>query len=287
MYHAKISREHRTAFIILCDRSGSMAEECLLGGTLMRKADAVACIINMLLSELINRSRRDDGLKDYFDIAVIRYSGEGVHPLLPAGGKERFAGIDELARQSVPSQPRRLVRTLPGGRTTIVEYDQRQWIAPQATGDTPMCGALAEAAALTTAWCAAPRNRDSFPPIVLNITDGEASDADPGMLLAQAARIRSAATRDGNALLFNIHLAGRDAEAAPQLFPSDRTELPRIRYAELLYDLSSVLPPCYDELILALHPGACPPFRAIGYNCSVEELFNMLTIGTASSSFVI
>ena len=49
MYKAKITREHRTAFIILCDRSGSMAEETRFGGQVMRKAEAVACIINMLL----------------------------------------------------------------------------------------------------------------------------------------------------------------------------------------------------------------------------------------------
>ena len=70
MYKAKITREHRTAFIILCDRSGSMAEETRFGGQVMRKAEAVACIINMLLGELIHRSRRDDGIRDYFDIAV-------------------------------------------------------------------------------------------------------------------------------------------------------------------------------------------------------------------------
>lgn len=69
MYKAKITREHRTAFIILCDRSGSMAEETRFGGQVMRKAEAVACIINMLLGELIHRSRRDDGIRDYFDIA--------------------------------------------------------------------------------------------------------------------------------------------------------------------------------------------------------------------------
>ena len=51
--------------------------------------------------------------------------------------------------------------------------------------------------------------------------------------------------------------------------------------------MSSELPTCYDDLILASRPGACPPFRAVGYNCPVEELFAMLAIGTASSSFVI
>ena len=104
MYKAKITREHRTAFIILCDRSGSMAEETRFGGQVMRKAEAVACIINMLLGELIHRSRRDDGIRDYFDIAVLGYSGSGVQPLLPAGDRERFIGIGDLVRLPAPAQ---------------------------------------------------------------------------------------------------------------------------------------------------------------------------------------
>lgn len=287
MYKAKITREHRTAFIILCDRSGSMAEETRFGGQVMRKAEAVACIINMLLGELIHRSRRDDGIRDYFDIAVLGYSGSGVQPLLPAGDRERFIGIGDLVRLPAPVQQRRMLRTLPGGRRTAVEIGQRQWITPEANGDTPMCRALSAAAVLTGAWCAVPRNRDSFPPIVLNITDGEASDATPQTLLAEAGSIKSVATRDGNVLLFNIHLAGSGTQTSAQCFPSNREELPCIRYADLLYDMSSELPTCYDDLILASRPGACPPFRAVGYNCPVEELFAMLAIGTASSSFVI
>ena len=287
MYKAKITREHRTAFIILCDRSGSMAEETRFGGQVMRKAEAVACIINMLLGELIHRSRRDDGIRDYFDIAVLGYSGSGVQPLLPAGDRERFIGIGDLVRLPAPVQQRRMLRTLPGGRRTAVEIGQRQWITPEANGDPPMCRALSAAAVLTGAWCAVPRNRDSFPPIVLNITDGEASDATPQTLLAEAGSIKSVATRDGNVLLFNIHLAGSGTQTSAQCFPSNREELPCIRYADLLYDMSSELPTCYDDLILASRPGACPPFRAVGYNCPVEELFAMLAIGTASSSFVI
>lgn len=99
-----------------------------------------------------------------------------------------------------------------------------------------------------------PRNRDSFPPIVLNITDGEASDATPQTLLAEAGSIKSVATRDGNVLLFNIHLAGSGTQTSAQCFPSNREELPCIRYADLLYDMSSELPACYDDLILASRP---------------------------------
>lgn len=287
MYKAKITREHRTAFIILCDRSGSMAEETRFGGQVMRKAEAVACIINMLLGELIHRSRRDDGIRDYFDIAVLGYSGCGVQPLLPAGDRERFIGIGDLVRLPAPVQQRRMLRTLPGGRRTAVEIGQRQWITPKRTA-TPPC---AEHCRQPPYWqergVPSPATATNFPPIVLNITDGEASDATPQTLLAEAGSIKSVATRDGNVLLFNIHLAGSGTQTSAQCFPSNREELPCIRYADLLYDMSSELPACYDDLILASRPGACPPFRAVGYNCPVEELFAMLAIGTASSSFVI
>lgn len=284
MYTAKITREHRTAFVILCDRSGSMAEETTLAGQTMRKADAVACIINLLLGELINRSRRDDGIRDYFDIAVLGYGGEAVRPLLPAEG-DRFVRTEELVRMPVATQARHLLRTLPGGGRIPAAIVQRQWILPEASGSTPMCRALDEAAALTGSWCAAPRNRASFPPIVLNITDGEASDAEPQRLLEAAERIKSLATGDGNALLFNIHLAGAGC-GAPLCFPGGTDEVPDLRYARLLYDMSSPLPACYDETVLAARPGACPPFRAVGYNCPVDGLLAMLAVGTASSSFV-
>ena len=121
-----------------------------------------------------------------------------------------------------------------------------------------MCRALSAAAVLAGAWCALPRNRDSFPPIVLNITDGEASDATPQTLLAEAGSIKSVATRDGNVLLFNIHLAGSGTQTSAQCFPSNREELPCIRYADLLYDMSSELPACYDDLHTRLAPRSLP-----------------------------
>ena len=87
MYTQSITRTHRTAFILLIDGSGSMSEEILFRGRRTTKAEAVASITNALLFELIERARRNDGVRDYYDIAVLTYSGnDEVKSLLPGRG---------------------------------------------------------------------------------------------------------------------------------------------------------------------------------------------------------
>lgn len=75
MYTQSITRSHRTAFILAIDQSGSMAEKLLFRGRQTTKAEAVAEVTNRLLFELIERARRSDEVRDYYDIAVLGYSG--------------------------------------------------------------------------------------------------------------------------------------------------------------------------------------------------------------------
>ena len=49
MYTQSITHNHRTAFILLIDGSGSMTEELRVRGRTMSKAEAVAAITNDLL----------------------------------------------------------------------------------------------------------------------------------------------------------------------------------------------------------------------------------------------
>ena len=76
MYTQSITRSHRTAFILAIDQSGSMAEKLLFRGRQTTKAEAVAEVTNRLLFELIERARRRDEVRDYYDIAVLGYSGD-------------------------------------------------------------------------------------------------------------------------------------------------------------------------------------------------------------------
>ena len=135
---------------------------------------------------------------------------------------------------------------------------------------------------LVEAWCRRPEHRASFPPLVFNITDGEATDCDDAELRAVAGQIKSLRTADGNVLLVNIHIAAGDTPHTV-FFPSAEEASYPNRYAEVLYDCSSPMPEVFNEAIReAKGPGALPPFRGMSFNASAEELITMLNIGSIS-----
>lgn len=283
MYRQPITRLHRTAFVLMIDRSGSMAEELLFCGRRIAKAEAVAEVANRLLFELIQRATRTDGVRDYYDIAAVGYDGNGVCPLLDP--QRWFVSVSELAERQTPLRTVTVERTLPDGERTLHDVTTPCWITPAACGTTPMFEALCRVQELVEGWCALPAHADSFPPVVFNITDGESSDGDEQELRDVCRRIRRAATTDGNVFLIHVHIAtAPDARAV--LFPSEeelRTN--GSRYARLLYDCSSPMPELLHEAIRDLKgPGARPPFRGMCFNCSMAELISVLNIGSISVS---
>ncbi len=281
MYTQSITRSHRTAFVLLIDGSGSMAEEIRFRGKPMTKAEAVASITNGLLFELIERARRNDGVRDYYDIAVMTYSGnDEVYSLLPDGRK--MISVAELAAREAPVRREIIECRMPDGSTALREIPSPAWVSPEAAGQTPMHQALDEACELLAEWCRNPAHAESFPPTVFNITDGEATDCDDDELRAVARRLCSLRTCDGNVLLINIHIAPGDTQQAV-FFPSEEEADYPNRYARLLYDCSSQMPEVFNEAIReAKGPGALPPFRGMSYNASAEQLIAMLNIGSIS-----
>ena len=98
MYTQSITRSHRTAFVLLIDGSGSMAEEILFRGKRTTKAEAVALITNGLLFELMGGSVRNDSMvvvanavEEFLDSLSQRFS------LVPAGTNVDF-DLDFLRR---------------------------------------------------------------------------------------------------------------------------------------------------------------------------------------------
>ncbi|WP_290541283.1 VWA domain-containing protein [Alistipes sp.] len=281
MYTQSITRTHRTAFIIAIDGSGSMAEKIRFRGRQMTKAEAVAAITNGLLFELIERARRSDGVRDYYDIAVIGYSGDNeVYSLLP-GGRELIS-VTELAAGEPPIKTETVEYRLPDGSISLREIPCPTWVEPLAAGQTPMSEALRRVRDIAAAWCADPAHSESFPPIVFNITDGEATDCDDAELSAVAGQLKSICTADGNVLLVNIHIAAGDSPYTV-FFPSAEEASYPNRYAALLYECSSPMPEVFEQAIRqAKGPGALPPFRGMSFNASAEELITMLNIGSIS-----
>lgn len=280
-YTAEISRAAPVAFVFLLDQSASMQDR--FGGSDARgdaapsKAVVLAETVNRLLQALVLRCAKEDGVRDYFHVGVIGY-GERLQPLLvPADDQPSVGGLVPLSH--LAERPLRLdtrVRRVPDGQGGYAEQRRRipVWFDPHARGGTPMCEALALATDAVRTWGDAFPH--AFPPVVLNVTDGEATDGDP---LRAALRLRSYGTDDGEALLFNVHLS--DSDAAPVAFPSSLAELPRGEpFARALYEMSSTLPFSMRGAAEAEGLRPTPDTRGFVYNADPAALVRLLEIGT-------
>lgn len=135
MYTQSITRSHRTAFFLAIDCSGSMAEPIHFRGGCKAKSEVVATIANELLFELIERARRSDGVRDYYDIAVLGYHGDDeVTPLL--ADRAAMHTVCELAAMEPRIRTELLEYRLPDGGISLREIPTPCWVEPRAEGQT-------------------------------------------------------------------------------------------------------------------------------------------------------
>lgn len=275
-YIAEVSRTQPSCFLFLIDRSGSMSDPFSGGAEGKNKADGVADAINRLLQNLVIKCAKSEGVRDYYHVGVIGYGAESG----PAFGGA-LAGLELVPISQVADQPARVeerTKKVDDGAGGLVDQVVKFpiWFDPVAHGGTPMCAALERAHRLMTAWVA--QHPDSYPPIVINITDGEATDGDPR---PNAELLRGLSTSDGNLLLFNCHLSG--AAGTPVLFPETAAGLPD-PYAEQLFEMSSPLPSRLREAAQSegFAVGAQP--RGFAFNADLVELIRFLDIGTRPSN---
>ena len=162
------------------------------------------------------------------------------------------------------------------GNGGLIEVTQSipQWLEPVAAGGTPMCKALSAAAQALESWVR--EHPRSFPPIVINITDGISTDGDP---VPMACDIMNTATSDGSALLFNVHLSS--LAATPIAFPSDEEGLPPDDFfAHQLFRMSSPLPESSRAQAQQLGVPVSEHSRGYVYNSDLTALVQFLDIGT-------
>lgn len=280
MYSQEITRRHRAAIVIAIDQSCSMSGRMVLNGWDLSKAEVVSMVVGRLVDELVMRSHRNGAYRHYYDIALLGYSGESVYSLL--GDEIVFHPITLLAGREVPRTTYALgYKTLHNGLYSFQE-EVSLWVKPCAQGATPMYKMICKVTEIVAEWCAKEENRDSFPPLVFNITDGEASDANYDMLRSAAHRLQGTGTSDGNTLFVNVHISS-DTAHAPILFPNIHEVPLSVHYAHLLMDMSSVMPEQLHPYICECRSGfSKPPYIAMSYNASMSELVAMLNIGSRS-----
>lgn len=274
MYSAQITRTNPTCFVFLVDQSASM-EDVIGSGEGRRKCDVVADALNRLLSELALICAKEEGVRDYFHVSVIGY-GASVGSAL-AG---LLAGRDIVPLSELASSPARLetrAKKVPDGAGGLTEQDVKfpVWVDPVANGGTPMSHALTKAQSVVSGWLS--EHPRCFPPVVLNLTDGESTDGDPAQ---PAWALRQLASSDGETLLFNLHVSS-DGGAAVS-FPSADYSLPN-QYAKTLFTLSSVLPDPMRSYAQQQGIDATSSTRGFVFNADMTSVVQFLDIGTRAT----
>lgn len=274
-YTAEISRLNPSCFVFLIDQSFSMNDP-ILGSENTRKCDSVADAINRLIHNLILKCARGEGIRNFYEVGVIGY-GEEVLPAFSG----KLAGRDIVPISEVAACPARVeerTKEVDDGAGGVVTRKVKMpvWFEPKGKGTTPMGQALELACKLLSDWVAAHQN--SYPPIVINITDGEATDTGP---VPQAEKLRSLTTFDGNVLLFNCHISSKPA--APVIFPDHDGELAD-EFARTLFSVSSILPDSLRQLAANENLVLGPETRGFAFNADLSELIRFLDIGTRSSN---
>lgn len=269
-YSAEISRKNPTCFLFLIDQSASMADPFPAEGG-RTKAEGVADALNRLLQMLTLRCAKPE-IRNYFHVGVLGY-GARVGPALGGTLAERpLVLIRDAAENPLRVEDR--TRKIPDGAGGIVEDTIKfpVWFEPVANGPTPMCLALDQARQIVTDFIS--RVPGGFPPIVLNLTDGEPTDGDPE---PAAQTVRDLATTDGNVLLFNLHISSQ--QASPVLYPQTDAGLPD-EPARRLFRMSSVLPasflPVAREKGFRVNEGS----RGFVFNADLVAVVQFLDIGT-------
>ncbi len=283
MYERSITRDHRTAFVILIDQSASMNDTVKYQGQIMTKATAVAEVTDQIINELIERARRHDRVRDYYDVAICGYSEGSAISLITSEGESPFVSIAELEDMYVGVKSRIVDRIAPNGVRTPYSVTTKSWVKPHACGDSPMYEAYLFGHDNIRRWCLDPNNRDSFPPMIINITDGMPSDCDYSDLKNLAAQIKELSTSDGNVFLINIHIASLTSDKSV-IFPTpEEVKNMHNTNSRQLSELSSTMPKVFNGLIAELKGSdAQQEFIGMSYNTSIEEIITILNIGTIS-----
>jgi hypothetical protein len=272
-----ISRNNPSCFLFLIDQSSSMGLKFGDREEGLTKAEGVALALNNLLRNLIITCSKSDGIRNYFDVAVIGY-GERVGSAWggPLYGRE-LVPIRDVSNYFARTVEK--VVRVPDVNGNLVEQTHRVpvWIEPQATGSTLMCQALKLSHDILQAWVM--RNQTAHPPVMVHITDGEATDGNPAPLLEAIMDMRTA---NGPVTLFNVHLSS-SRSSAPTSFPDNADGLPDA-YSRMLFHHSSLLTPhmrtvAWDNGLMLSEEA-----RAFVLNADPTLMVLALEIGTRAGS---
>jgi hypothetical protein len=264
--------------IFLVDQSSSMATQWTGEKTF---AQFTADVINRTINELISANAAGESVKDRVFISLIGYSGSDTIVDIRSDYISKYADN--------PIRIDKLKKKVNDGAGGLIEmsFEMPIFLEPKSDGLTPMSGAFDLAKRLIEGWIQ--KKSDNPAPVIINVSDGyPQAGGDDG---AQTESIRTKAvaneimqirTSDGSPLIFNVHIAAKGKEIQ---FPQSKFELGGDSLAELLFDISSLVPDVYKKAaknldLRTLSDGS----KGFISNASPESLIKFINFGSSGGA---
>jgi hypothetical protein len=265
-YEYNMSSNDPGCIIVMIDQSGSMNDKW--GRSKYKLSWGAARAVNHMIGELIERCRKGDDVAPRVRLGFYGYSNE--------------QDVDWAAKKFLPDADGLVSLVDLAECEDVVEDDENEILLPwiveeQAYGRTPMRTAFQQV--LSVAENFAQNHPDSFPPVIVNITDGIPTDCDESELEAIVKPLMNIDTNDGAALVFNLHISPDSSN--PSFLPSPGDALPN-SYAKYLFAASSVLPESMAEIGRVDHgmnigEGA----RCFAFNADSAGLVKLLSLASS------
>ncbi len=274
MYSAEISRMNPTCFLFLVDHSTSMQNPIMGVTGNPKKSEFVADALNKVIQSLVVSASKDMEIRKYYQVGVIGYGFEVKSALGGDLAESDLVWIDEMYEHPLRIEDR--VKKESDGVGGFIEVSTKfpVWVDAVSRGQTPMCAALSKAHEILATWVE--EHPQSYPPTVINLTDGEANDGD---VRVPAELIKSLATEDGNCTILTVHSSSNEL-SRQIVFPLDAKDLPD-HFSRVMFEVSSPLTPkmrvTSEELMgVPVEDGA----RGLVYNADIAGIVQALEIGT-------
>lgn len=255
MYAAEINRNSPALILFLIDCSYSMSEK--YGDTKETKGEYLARITNESIDAVILSCEKGEELRAYFEIGIIGY-GEKSREIIP------IKTVIDLA-----NNPLELKKTKLDG----MDIEQPIWIKdPTTESNTNMKEGFELAKTVLNAWIV--NHKDSFPPVLIHVSDGEWTSGSP---VSAAQDIQeNVFTDDGPCIIMNIHISNDEGE--PSVFPD--TEPDTNKHTQGLFAMSTVLPDSFLNRAKEKYPSVVAGARGYMFNANPEDLSKFFDIGT-------
>lgn len=265
-YRNTLSANHPGCIIFMIDQSGSMGAHWK--GTEKSCAHGAAKAVNSIIGELVLRCMKGEEVSPRVKMGFFGYSNDSV----------------DWCAEGFPHDSSGLVSIKDLADCDEQYLDEETevfipWIVnDNAYGNTPMKEALSQIRDIADMF--AQNNPDSFPPILINITDGIPTDMDESELPQLTETLKSISTSDGAALVWNIHISAEEGEAV--LMPGSSDGIVN-DYARYLFEASSELPETMANIgrqnyKMELDEGA----RCFAFNANATELTKLLVLASSA-----